>query len=344
VESPGKLARWGFELDGMELSISCHNPFTTSVSDSLSQWTSAEAQRWLTDYLERLHDWVQGYFVAKIPAVRQGGIAYVFSCPVVWAMGRWENTLRDSIWLAGFGKDLGHSISHIRSKPVAVALSIPGQPFTHGETLLVCDVGSDSIEVTCLRLISAQRDFEILTNCSSEAIGSDLHVERLLGDCLRTASSRLSGDPLALAQQMIRSSRYELYKTSLGREGQLQNLAVALTVPKMAPGVEIPEAGIFDSKITIQSEDVMSQIDKQLLQIFELIDAVAIKQPEISSLIFTGELAEIPYARQAVRALYSASKLGRNDDPTPVLEVWIPQHPKLAAARGLVRSQTPLDL
>jgi hypothetical protein len=84
-------------------------------------------------------------------------------------------------------------------------------------------------------------------------------------------------------------------------------------------------------------------IDKQLVQVFELIDDKIIS-PRVTSLIFTGELAEIPYARQAVQARYSTSKLGQNNKTSRVLEVWIPENPKLAAARGLVRSHTSLDL
>jgi hypothetical protein len=214
VESSDKLARWGFELDDTELSISSQSPFAASASDGLSQWTSNETQRWLTAYLSRLHVWVQAHFDTKHPAMYPRRIAYVVSCPVAWAITALGKNLRDSIRLVGIRHDLGSSIS---------------PKWVYSDVCMRCRMAF------------------------TEAIGSDRYVERFLRDRLSMASSKLNGDPFALAQQLIRSSSYESYKTSLGREGQLQYLPVALTVPTMAEGMEISEAGIFDSKITVPS-------------------------------------------------------------------------------------------
>jgi hypothetical protein len=59
--------------------------------------------------------------------------------------------------------------------------------------------------------------------------------------------------------------------------------------------MDIPEAGIVDSKLFIRIQDMKHQFDLQMVEIFGLIDIELMKRPEISSLDFTGELAELQY-------------------------------------------------
>lgn len=271
--SSGRLARWGFEADYTEhnIRVEANWKLFTATDPEKAMVSISEAHRWLTDYLSCFYHWIQEQFGRDIPGSSRRLVAYVFSCSVAWATGPIRSELEESIRLPGFGNNLSHSASIKRTKPVAVAVSLPGQPFKPGDTLTVCDAGGGPTEPTCLQLTSKKLDFAILSN----AIGSDLidfHFERLLRDHLKKASSKLNGNPAALARQMIKSGRCESYKTSLGQEGQLQYPALALEVPTMSPGIDIPEAGIVDSKLFIRSKDMKHQFDLQMVEMFGLID------------------------------------------------------------------------
>ena len=196
------------------------------------------------------------YFTDTIPRFGRKRIDFVFSVPVTWRknpamLAQIEQIIRG----AGYGQSERERACVYLTEAEAAAIYASRQSMVRGETFLVCDAGGGTTDLNVLRVEStAQGRFELMPLCwtEGEAVGStliDWKMRTLVKDRLTAIQYHIEGDIDSLVSRMM-AEKFDTFKCSFGSP-TMGVPRLFLPIPGLAPGTNVPHAGIDDSRIVI---------------------------------------------------------------------------------------------
>lgn len=159
------------------------------------------------------------------------------------------------IYEAGFGSRDRDSAHVYLTEAEAAAIYASKQSMSKGEVFMVCDAGGGTTDVNVLKVESAIKgSFELkpLTWTEGAAIGSTLidhRIRKTIIDRLKMIQEYLSETAESITAKMM-LDRFETFKCSFGSPG-MDVPKLLLPIPGIAAGLDIPHAGVEDSKMVI---------------------------------------------------------------------------------------------
>lgn len=182
--------------------------------------------------------------------------SFVFSVPVTWRnnpgmVAELEATIRS----AGFGSRGLDSAGIYLTEAEAAAIYASRGSINRGEVFLVCDAGGGTTDLNVLRVESTVRgNYELLPLSWTEgaAIGStliDFKIGSMIKERLSAISNHLQGDVDEITTKMMQD-KFETFKCSFGSSG-MDVPRLIMPIPDVLAGLNVPEVGIEDSKLTI---------------------------------------------------------------------------------------------
>lgn len=218
--------------------------------------TTAEARAWYQDYLSCIYRYINKYFSDTLPRFAGKRIDFVFSVPVTWRKNpAMLAQIEDIIRLAGFGQSENERASVYLTEAEAAAIYAAKQQMIRGEVFLVCDAGGGTTDLNVLRVDNATRgNFELmpLTWTEGEAVGStliDWKIRVLVRERVQAVQGYISGDLDTVVSRMMQE-KFDTFKCSFGSTG-MDVPKLFMPIPGLQPGMDIPHAGIEDSKVVV---------------------------------------------------------------------------------------------
>jgi hypothetical protein len=197
------------------------------------------------------------------------------------------------IHAAGYGQSERERASIYLTEAEAAAISASKQSMVKDKVFLVCDAGGGTTDLSVLRVDStAKGRYELMpiSWTEGEPIGStliDWIIRTRIMKRLQVVQAHIQSDLDATVSQMM-SDRFETFKCSFGSVG-MDVPKLILPIPGLAPGTDIPQAGIEESKIVVTRysnfslanrlqtdtsirEELRMAFDDQVTKMFHLID------------------------------------------------------------------------
>ena len=199
-----------------------------------------------------LSDQIQG----KTGSWQAKRVEFIFSLPCTFREPTIARSLLALVKEAGFGTGGSwHTIEAGLTEPEAAAVFTIKESaitFRAGTTILVCDAGGGTTDLTILENVTEEEsepELESLSTVEGRDVGStniDVAFERLVEDRLTTVLPAL---PENTAWSMMHSSEFLFYKCTFGQdEGRLFNRSVP--VPYLTDGFNHAQANIVNGRMT----------------------------------------------------------------------------------------------
>lgn len=164
-------------------------------------------------------------------------------------IGELEQLIRS----AGFGERPNYKVVISLTEAEAAAVYASKSQYQRGEVFLVCDAGGGTTDINVLK-VASESVLEPLSFVEGKAVGSsliDYKMEERILERLEGIRHSLTQEPAVIAEQMISAGgRFETFKCSFGSEA-VQVLDLLIPVPGLRPGMDIPQANIWDSRMVI---------------------------------------------------------------------------------------------
>lgn len=196
------------------------------------------------------------------------------------------------IHAAGYGQSERERASIYLTEAEAAAISASKQSMEKDKVVLVCDAGGGTTDLSVLRVNSTERGYELapLSWTEGEAVGStliDWIIRTRIKKRLQGVQAHIKGDLDTMVSQMM-WDKFETFKCSFGSIG-IDVPKLFLPIPDLAPGTDIPQAGIEDSTMVVTRysnsslanrwqtdtcirEELRMVFDDQVSKMFHLID------------------------------------------------------------------------
>ncbi|KAK5119541.1 hypothetical protein LTR85_007369 [Meristemomyces frigidus] len=353
----GKLGSWGFLCDPDDDGYEYNSLFKLNLDPGHEDATgdapsTAEAQHWYSDYLSCLYSYIMKFFKESTPrffSKKVDPTSFVFSVPVTWRNNpAMLHEMERLIYAAGFGSREQDTASIYLTEAEAAAIYASKQSMSRGEVFLVVDAGGGTTDLNVLKIESAAKNsFELVPLCWTEGavIGStliDYKIRVLVKKRLGMISGLVQGDIDATTTQMMQD-RFETFKCSFGSPG-MDVPKLFLPIPGIGPGLNLPHAGVEDSKIVVTRAELQAVFDDQIEKMCNLIDRqlrlVRERHPgeTISYFVLSGGLGSSPYVQSRIRARYENA--GDALPGAEGLQVLVAGEPQLAVLHGLVTART----
>ncbi|KIW01595.1 uncharacterized protein PV09_07067 [Verruconis gallopava] len=309
-----------------------------------------DVDRWTEDYMQSLYNWVKSKLEAEIPPEKSWGntrIEFVFSVPTTWQPQPTVQKFKTIVRKAGWGSGVAHTVTIGLTEAEAAAVYVACESsvsFKENDVLLVADCGGGTTDLNILRVKDLQGSIPHLQQLSvveGKAIGStqiDLEFEDLVYSRLEKADAMypMNLDLETAAWTMMKSSQYLDTKCCFG---QPDDLDFRVAIPDLHFSYSNPQHGIFDGHMHFKLSDLQKLFDKQITQLFALIDHqlqnFAISHPgqRVQHLVLSGGLGNSTYVQYRLRERYSTSVNGLTR--SRYLAVHVSSEPQLAVCKGL---------
>lgn len=261
----GAPETWGFLIDHESHDLEVQDLFKLyldySHQDEFRGRATVEVARgWFKDYLCFLYSAIARTFDDILPRWRSKSVEFVFSVPTTWKDPGMVAEIEGIIRAAGFCEQSNFRARVTLTEAEAVAVSVSKQNLEKGDVYLVCDAGGGTTDVNALKIANAasgQVVLEPLSWVEGKAVGStliDFKMQKIIFSRLEAIRYSLPAEPALLAERMI-SAEFETYKCSFGSDAY-NALDLVLHIPGMQPGVNLPQAGIRDSRIVVSRYDM----------------------------------------------------------------------------------------
>ena len=256
----GHPVAWGFLIDHESPDIEVQELFKLyldySHEDDLRDGVTVQAARtWFKDYLCCLHSAIARSFDDSMPRWRLKNIEFNFSVPTTWKDPAMVAEMEAIIKSTGFGEQPNSRVQVTLTEAEAAAVCVSKQHLEKGDVYVVCDAGGGTTDVNVLKITTAaggQTILEPLSWVEGRAVGStliDFKMQRIICKRLESIRHSLPVEPSWLAEKMI-SDRFETYKCSFGSD-TYKALDLVIPIPGLPAGIDLPHAGINDSKMII---------------------------------------------------------------------------------------------
>lgn len=256
----GAPETWGFLIDHESHDLEVQDLFKLYLDyshqdDFRGRATVEVARGWFKDYLCFLYSAIARTFDDLLPRWRSKSVEFVFSVPTTWKDPGMVAEIEGIIRSTGFCEQSNFRARVTLTEAEAAAVSISKQNLEKGDVYLVCDAGGGTTDVNALKIANAasgQVILEPLSWVEGKAVGStliDFKMQKIIFSRLEAIRYSLPEEPALLAERMI-STEFEVYKCSFGSDAY-SALDLWLHIPDMQPGVNLPQAGIRDSKIVV---------------------------------------------------------------------------------------------
>ncbi|KAM0795114.1 hypothetical protein BDR22DRAFT_814045 [Usnea florida] len=352
-EHTGQVKKWGFQCNPDEEGADIKEFFKLHLDPSYEDQrpnrpSTANARRWLRDYLRCLYGHIRGIFSDSFPKWTAQRTEFVFSVPTTWNNPKMIADLEGIVKDAGFGSDGAEHRSIIGlTEAEAAAVYASQRQFEQGDIILVCDAGGGTTDVNVLRMTSLKGQATRLKQLSyveGRSIGSaliDIDFEDLLFTRLEKIKQYLLKDPEDVVEEMVRD-KFERIKCSFGTPSISTLPRIPFEIPGLAPGHHYPEIAIEDSRMMFTLEELRNLFDKQIDVMLRLIDQQVTRVQEahpgadISHIVLSGGFGSSPYVKQRFNVhyrpgSYNPSRIGLRNTRVVMVE-----EPQLAVVQGLV--------
>ncbi|KAL6718179.1 hypothetical protein ACLMJK_004267 [Lecanora helva] len=350
---------WGFYCDSQDLDPDVEDLFKLHLDpafDGDGARSTQQARQWYQDYMRCIHDWIVHTFSESITRWNSRKVEFVFSVPTTWKDPSMIEHIYTLIGNAGFGKDGADGNLNIRSgdhrvsigltEAEAAAVYASKQEFEQNDVVLVCDAGGGTTDVNTLKLKSSRIEptkLEQLSWVQGIPVGSmsiDRDVEELLVSRLVRVHHLVGPDLGTIAHEMMHG-RFERFKCEFGTPASLSQPALALQIPGLQPGIDVPDAMIENSRIEILRDELRAIFDVHIAKILHLtdtqIDWVTQNKGanQISHFVLSGGLGSSPYVKDRIRSHYTTGP-GSEKPAVQNMEVRKVLEPQLAVTQGIV--------
>ncbi|KAI9781155.1 MAG: hypothetical protein M1839_006263 [Geoglossum umbratile] len=334
-----------------------------------------DVQMWFTDFLTALYRHIVE-FISKYLGLGDWNLTvveYIFSVPTTWKDPAVVEAFRAIVGDAGFGEPKGHSVaielteaeaaavytarSSKHQRPVSASgrdlesaggSSIREPGVQEGHTLLVCDSGGGTTDISVLKVVSVKMfeegqgekveiaELEQLDVVDGKAIGSieiDQAFQKEVEKRLSLLRSEDEHQSLKFAAHKMAKTRFQPIKTTFG-EKRADLKEIRIQVPGLATNVSHAEADIECGRMKFTQDQIREMFDEQIVRIFEVIDnqlenLQRMKPLErVSHFVLSGGLCSSQYVQDCISRRYSPG--GR------AAEVLVSRDPQLAVCKGLV--------
>ncbi|KAH0542983.1 hypothetical protein FGG08_002671 [Glutinoglossum americanum] len=335
-----------------------------------------DVRMWFTDFLTVLYNHT-AEFIRKYLGLGDwdsSSVEYIFSVPTTWKDLAVVENFRTIVSDAGFGKSKRHSVaielteaeaaavytarSPKHQRPVSVSSGDPesaGGPFAEeprvqeGHTLLVCDSGGGTTDISVLKVVSVKNfeegkgekvdiaELEQLDVVDGKAIGSveidqafEAEVERRLNFIRSEGEPRQS---LEFAARKMAKTRFQPIKTTFG-EGRGNLDVIRIQVPGLPKDFRHVEADIENGRMIFTQDHIRKMFDAQITRIFDVIDTQLGRLQrnksleQVSHFVLSGGLCSSQYVQDCISRRYGPDGRGA--------EVLVSLDPQLAVCKGLV--------
>ncbi|SMQ49896.1 unnamed protein product [Zymoseptoria tritici ST99CH_3D7] len=344
-----KVKNWGFETTFGDSSIELREQFKLSLDAEYEDdrgYSCQDARQWYLDYLSCLHSEIEKFFDESVPRWRNMHVEYSFSVPTTWKNPAMIASMEMLIQAAGFADTHYQSVRMSLTEAEAAAIEAATTQYKEGDIFLICDAGGGTTDVNLLKVVSTQQKIVLdpLDHVEGVAIGStliDFRMAEHIVERLRLIQEHLEGDPYCLAEEML-MGRFQIVKHSFPNPVVEQ---FSLEVKGLAGSHTFEAAGIVGSKMIIDREVLTEIFDRQLEQIYLLIDerfhALEAEMPDerVSYIILSGGLGSSPYLYEKIKNRYELN-MGFRSKMTATTRIMRVLEPQLAVVRGLVRERT----
>jgi hypothetical protein len=346
-----RVEAWGFAVDPDQDNCKVEQLFKLWLDPDHRDRFGAgpgleQARRWFTDYLACIYTHINEHLTEVIPKWQTRHVEFVFSVPATWKdpamIAFTERLIRD----AGFGTRNRHLVEISLTDAEAAGVYVAKQGYEKDDVFLICDAGGGTTDVNILKVSEShlgQVELEPLAHVEGRPIGStniDAGVQNLITKRLELIRQHLSSEPRAIAERMTRTRKFDDFKCSFASEAS-DAPKLSLHVPGLQTGHDFMQAHIEDSKMIITKEELQKVFNKQIEQIFRLVDEelknlrTSHKGETVSYLILSGGLGSSPYVQKELRMRYEMGT-GSYANAPDLKVLMIAPKPHLAVVHGLV--------
>jgi hypothetical protein len=283
-------------------------------------------------------------------------IEFIFSVPTTWKPVPTVERFRKIISLAGFGSCPGHAASigltGAEAAAVYTARSMPGI-FKENETLLLCDAGGGTTDLSVLRVTNTSNTFwgalnleqiDVVFGATIGAAQLDGLFEKVVLGRLQYANSLQPlniGDLRQVAWEMRISKEYQTAKCNYGSEKSFSNTQTfAVRIPGLHKGYICDEYRIRDGDMHFQREDLKAFFDMQISKIFDMIDVqltrLRQKYPKerVTHQVLSGGLGNSEYVQICLYQRYASDHTSHTS--ASGMHIHVAPDPQLVVRKGNV--------
>lgn len=345
-----KLIGWGFNCDADDPDADIQEFFKLYLDpdyhDDYDGVSNADARRYYRDYLSLIHAHVARFFYERMPNFATMAVEFIFSVPTTWRNPALIDDLERIIREAGFGRDGPlHTARVTLTEAEAAAVNVIADYVHRDDVICICDAGGGTTDVNILKLRSDHGTpikLQPLSKVEGAAVGSaliDIRVQQFLESRLALIQDRLAEPVQEVAEKML-LGRFERFKCIFGTSAA--NVpALFLEVPGIPPGMDIPQAGIQNSRIAISQAHLQQLFDEQVGAMIELLreQIVALETiapgQKVAYLVLSGGLGSSQYVRDRVKHYFQSGQ-GVKLSNTAGMRMLLAEDPQLAVVLGLV--------
>ncbi|QIW94963.1 hypothetical protein AMS68_000481 [Peltaster fructicola] len=343
------LVNWGFESSFDDRAINVREQFKLTLDEEWVDdrgYTYDQARQWYHDYLRCLYGEIERFFDIHIPRWRELNVEYNFSAPTTWRSPAMVSVIENMIKTSGYTSTPRQTMRMSLTEAEAAAIDAAVVNYNIGDIFLICDAGGGTTDVNLLRVKSTEGKIELepLDCVEGKSNGStliDFHMTQHIRARLELIQDKLDGDLDSIVHDMLQG-KYMTLKHSFPAP-RVEKFW--LDVKGLAGAQTFEEAGIKDSRMSIDRDTLKEMFDIQVAEIFELIDdrfyhlARTSPDAKVSYVILSGGLGSSPYLHEELKRRYEMN-FGFRSSNTAITRIMKVPEPQLAVVKGLVRERT----
>ncbi|KAI5795049.1 hypothetical protein EDC01DRAFT_629803 [Geopyxis carbonaria] len=330
--------------------------------------TSLEVQQWFTDFLSALYEWVQQVLSHEFRQQNFGNatVEYIFSVPTTWSNQSVVDRFKVCIREAGFGRLNNHfftiGLTEAEAAAVYTMNTMNTDTYSVGDTLIVCDAGGGTTDITVLTITSHENDIYRMEQLGLVE-GGDIGSVQIDKEFRELVHSRLQNDPSATSDIRNIFKQFQDIKHRCGYHPMR-----AATVPRLASchSLSITFDVAASQLLTYMNEFCRNEIrhlfDDKIMRIIQLVNnqLKMLGDREVANfksnpflciksyLVLSGGLGSSHYVKMLLTQYFhpestSASNLSAPypnlPAPSPCarnMEILQAAEPQLAVCKGLV--------
>ncbi|KAF7554373.1 hypothetical protein G7Z17_g2975 [Cylindrodendrum hubeiense] len=365
----GSLNSWGFMCEDDDDSVSDRtrreffkifideDTLAAAQEQGLSSAprNTAEARKFLTDYLQQIYAHVKESIEMQIGKRHIGGwtdmaVTFLFSVPTTWTDMSIINTFKGIVRDAGFGIEGPKHTARVdltEAEAASVAtLKTSAINFNVGSLFLTVDAGGGTTDLALMRITSNNAAFPQMSQVAAVrgvGIGSSL-IDRAF---IRLVAQRLAACPdvqdklpADFATRISRNHHFKTVKHKFGEKVYMQKV-FKIQMDGVAYDFSHPGLKVEGGRMLFTKEEIQSLFDTQIegimKRITEQLDWMSEngRTEQVEYMILAGGLGSSAYVREAIQQQLMAC-----NHPNARQVVVIPcQEPQLVVVRGLLFDQ-----
>ncbi|KAI4236452.1 MAG: hypothetical protein L6R40_006163 [Gallowayella cf. fulva] len=308
-----------------------------------------EVEHMYEDYHRLLYKHIEFKLSAELSGTpwHNAFVEFIFSVPTTWPPQVVEK-YREIVQRAGFAQCRNHtlSIGLTEAEAAAVHTSLEASGiFQENDTLLVCDAGGGTTDLSVLSVSDTHTDalslrqLDVVFGATIGSAAIDYDFEAYARSKLEYAhlNAPLPTLPEEVAWEMMKSRDFQNTKCEHGGPDDAPIFSVP--IPRLDPAYVNHTVGIEYGEMKFTREELQKLFDKQVHKLVGLIDTQLQNLQknhfgqQVNHLILAGGLGHSPYVQDQLRARYLN---GGGHSNARNIQVRIAPDPQLAVCKGLV--------